>query len=198
MTHKSSAKFYDRLSRLYPLIDLFLKPQKRKFIAKINSYPYGRLLEIGVGNGSHLKYYSTHEITCIDNSASMLSLAKKHCRDNMQLLQMNGEVLSFRNETFDYVVLSHVIAVVEDPEKLLEETHRVLKPQGKVFILNHFTPDNGLKYIDRSVEGISRLLCFKSVFQIADLKKIKTFTLLKEFNAGMFSYFKVLIYEKHL
>jgi len=194
---KNSVKFYDRLSSLYPLIDLFLKPQKRKFVKGINSYPFGRLLEIGVGNGSHLKYYSTHEIIGVDTSISMLNKARQFQKSNIQLLQMNGETLSFSNETFDYVILSHVIAVVDDPEKLLEEIHRVLKPNGKVFILNHFTPDNWLKYLDRSVEKISEILCFKSVFHITSLSKIERFKLLREINAGLFSYFKILIYEKH-
>jgi phosphatidylethanolamine/phosphatidyl-N-methylethanolamine N-methyltransferase len=195
---KSSEKFYDRLTLLYPVIDVFLKPQKRKFFNTINGYPHGRLLEIGVGNGSHLKYYTNHEITGIDTSTRMLASARKHQKDNTQLLQMNGEALRFPNEAFDYVILSHVIAVVEDPEKVLEEVYRVLKPNGRVFILNHFTPDTWLRYVDISFEKISRLLHFKSVFHITRMRKIKKFTLLSEFNAGLFSYFKILIYEKNV
>jgi phosphatidylethanolamine/phosphatidyl-N-methylethanolamine N-methyltransferase len=196
--NKHIEEFYNRLAFLYPVIDLFLKAQKQKFFRKINGYPFGRVLEIGVGNGGHLKYYNTHEITGIDTSISMLTRAKKHQRRNIQLSQMNGEALSFPDEAFDYVVLSHVIAVVEDPERLLEEVHRVLKPKGKVFILNHFTPKNWLKYLDLSFERISRLFHFKSVFHITSLRKIEKFTLLSEFNAGWFSYFKILIYEKSL
>lgn len=192
----NSAKFYNRLTFLYPIIDLFLKPQKYKFFGKINSCPYGQLLEIGVGNGAHFKYYNTHEIIGVDTSRSMLARAGKHLKDNIQLLHMSGEKLLFPNEVFDYVILSHVIAVVEDPEKLLEEVYRVLKPQGKVFILNHFTPNNWLKYVDKTFESISRLFYFKSVFHISSLCKIEKFKLLSEFNAGLFSYFKILIYEK--
>src|SRR5688572_17790106 len=86
-----SEKFYDRITPLYPFIDLFLRPQKRKFFNAINAYPHGRLLEIGVGNGSHLKYYSNHDITGVDSSESMLGRARKHKKENIQLLQMNGE-----------------------------------------------------------------------------------------------------------
>jgi phosphatidylethanolamine/phosphatidyl-N-methylethanolamine N-methyltransferase len=111
---------------------------------------------------------------------------------------MNGETLLFPKETFDYVILSHVIAVVENPEKLLEEVHRVLKPNGKIFILNHFTPDNGLKYVDKAFGKISKHFYFKSVFQISSLSTIEKFRLLSESNAGLFSYFKILIYEKNM
>jgi phosphatidylethanolamine/phosphatidyl-N-methylethanolamine N-methyltransferase len=193
-----SEKFYDRLTFFYPVIDLFLKPQKRKFFNTINSHPHGQLLEIGVGNGSHLKYYANHEITGVDTSKSMLARARSRQKDNVRLFHMNGEALRFPNETFDYIILSHVIAVVEDPEKVLEEIYRVLKPGGKVFILNHFTPHNWLRYLDISFEKISRLLHFKSVFHITGVQKIKKFTLLREFNAGLFTYFKILIYEKNV
>jgi phosphatidylethanolamine/phosphatidyl-N-methylethanolamine N-methyltransferase len=194
----SSERFYDRAASLYPVVDLFLKPQKRKFFGTINSYPPGRLLEIGVGNGSHLKYYIRHEISGIDTSKKMLARAKKHQNVNIQVLHMSGEALQFPAETFDYVVLSHVIAVVDDPEKVLEEVWKVLKPGGKLFILNHFTPVNWLRYLDLSFEKISTLLHFKSVFQICSLQNIKKFALLSEADAGMFSYFKILTYEKSL
>ncbi len=62
---------------LYPLVDVFLQPQKKRLFGEINRAPHGRLLEIGVGNGSHLKYYHRHEITGIDNSESMLARARK-------------------------------------------------------------------------------------------------------------------------
>src|SRR5687768_16110073 len=124
----SSEKFYDRLTFVYPVIDLFLRSQKRKLFDRINDLPYGRLLEVGVGNGAHFKHYNTHEIICIDTSTGMLMRARKHLKKNIQLVHMNGENLLFENEGFDYVVLSHVIAVVDDPNKLFEEVYRVLKP----------------------------------------------------------------------
>ena len=193
-----SEKFYNHLTLLYPIIDLFLKPQKRKFFSTINSYPNGRLLEIGIGNGAHFKYYKTHDVIGIDTSGSMVAQARKCLKENIQVLQMNGENLLFQNEIFDYVVLSHVLAVVEDPEILLKEIFRVLKPNGKIFILNHCTPKNWLAYIDIFFSRISRIFHFKSVFRVSDLYEIEKFKILEDFNAGPFSYFKILIYEKSI
>jgi phosphatidylethanolamine/phosphatidyl-N-methylethanolamine N-methyltransferase len=194
----NSEKFYDRFTSFYPIIEFFLKPQKKRFFKEINSCPPGRLLEIGIGNGSNLNYYNRHEIVGVDTSRRMLHQAQKQLKDNIQLFHMNGETLSFPNDAFDYVILSHVIAVVENPEKLLEEVYRVLKPNGKVFILNHFTPDNWLKYIDKIFEIVSGLFHFRSVFPVSGLNKLGKFNLQNELNAGLFSYFKILIYEKNL
>lgn len=194
--NKQTESFYNKFSGLYPLINIFLKGQKQLLFQEINQLPYGNLLEIGIGNGSHLPLYKTHKIVGIDTSVKMLEMAKKKAGNETELFQMDGEALRFDDAYFDYVVLSHVIAVVDHPEKLLEEAHRVLKPKGRVFILNHFTPDNWLKYIDRSFGSISKLFHFKSVFYVTDLIATKNFSQLTEINLGPLSYFKLLIFEK--
>ena len=191
-----TAAFYNKFSFFYPLVDLFLKPQKRKLFREINSLPPGKLLEIGVGNGQHLHQYKIHEVIAIDTSSRMLKIAARQQRENVVLLQMNGEALLFDDGTFDYVVLSHVIAVVDDPEKLLEEVYRVLKPKGKILILNHFTPKNWVRHIDASMQLISKWFHFKSVFSPDSIAAIKKFELLKETSFGRLSYFKLLIYRK--
>ena len=196
MNETKLEKFYDRATFFYPIIDVFLRPQKRKLFRRINHFPDGRILEVGVGNGGHFKYYNRHEIVGIDTSRSMLRRARKHLKKNIQLIHMNGENLLFPNEDFDYVVLSHVITVANNPEKLLEEVYRVLRPNGKVFILNHFTPSNWLRYLDKMFENISRNFFFKSVFHIYNISSIEKFNLIADINAGLSSYFKILIYEK--
>ena len=194
----ASEHFYDRISFLYPLIDLFLKPQKKKFFGKINGYPHGRLLEIGVGDGENLKYYTKHAITGVDTSRAMLARAMARQKANIHLVHMNGESLAFHDDSFDYVTLSHVISVVDDPDQLMSEVHRVLKPGGKVFILNHFTPANPLKHLDRMFSYVSGALHFRSLFYTSSLGRLEKFKLVSETDAGFFSYFKILIYEKTL
>jgi phosphatidylethanolamine/phosphatidyl-N-methylethanolamine N-methyltransferase len=193
---KPTAAFYNRFSLLYPLVDVFLQPQKRLMFQEINNLPDGNLLEIGVGNGAHLQWYKKHAVTGIDTSAAMLEIARKNEPENVSLMEMSGEVLLFADQVFDYVVLCHVIAVVDDPERLLKEVHRVLKPQGQVIILNHFTPANWPRHMDHAFEPIAKILHFRSVFYLKDLHSIGKFTLQKEINAGMGSYFKLLIYRK--
>lgn len=193
---KSSEHFYDRFTFLYPVIDLLLQRQKERFFAEIDSYPHGRLLEIGVGNGSHFKYYNKHDIVGIDTSNKMLEEARKHLKSNIEVCHMDGSDLLFSNDLFDYVVLSHVIAVVPDPEQLLLEAYRTLKPDGILFILNHFTPNNGLRHIDKAFSKIAERLHFKSSFQLKDLKNLKKFELLKQINVGPLSYFQILVYRK--
>jgi phosphatidylethanolamine/phosphatidyl-N-methylethanolamine N-methyltransferase len=67
--------FYNSITFFYPLIDLFLKSQKRKLFEELNNMPIGKLLDVGVGNGSQLQFYKPHHITGIDTSLSMLAKA---------------------------------------------------------------------------------------------------------------------------
>ncbi len=195
MTSKTEA-FYNKFSFFYPLVDIFLKAQKKVLFEELNMLPEGIVLEVGVGNGAHLGKYKKHKVIGIDTSVSMLKNARKQALANLELIQMDGMALLFDNEQFDYVVLSHVIAVVDDSEKLMEEVLRVLKPGGKVYILNHFTPNNWLRYLDKSFSVVSKVFHFKSIFYLNKITAFRKLTLLKEVSLGAVSYFKLLVYQK--
>lgn len=50
-------------------------------------------------------------------------------------IQADGQQLPFRDRSFDFVVVSHVLAHVQSVERLMKEIRRVLKPSGRAFIL---------------------------------------------------------------
>ena len=198
MKNSTTKLFYNKISWLYPLINLFFIPQKKKFSTTINQQPFGRLLEIGIGDGSLAKLYTNHQVTGIDIAENMLKKARKNVSAAVQLYCMSGDDLQFPDNSFDYIVLSHVVAVIDQPTSLFNEVNRVLKPNGKVFILNHFTPNNGLKYLDKGFSFLSGWLRFRSQFYVADVSNITALKLRQEMNVGLGSYFKILIYEKAL
>jgi phosphatidylethanolamine/phosphatidyl-N-methylethanolamine N-methyltransferase len=55
---------------------------------------------------------------------------------------MDAEVMAFPDASFDKVVAMYVVSVVPRPAKLLEELHRVCRPDGEIFIVNHFQSEN--------------------------------------------------------
>ena len=192
----AQTNFYNRFFFLYPLVDVFLQPKKKKLFDLINRLPAGRLLEIGVGNGTHFHLYQKHRVTGIEISESMLNEAKKKTCPDIELHLMSGESLKFAEATFDYVVLSHVIAVADYPEEMLKECHRVLRTGGKLIVLNHFTPNNFLKYVDRFCHFFSKLVHLKSLFYMEDILAIRQFERVKTISLKPFSYFKILIFSK--
>ena len=192
----STGTFYNRISFLYPVISIFLNGHRKALMEEVNKCIPGKLLEIGVGTGTHLPLYHSHQIIGIDISEGMLNKARQFKNDRVELMLMNGENLLFAEASFNYVVMSHVLAVTNDPELLLEQVYRVLKPGGRLFILNHFTPDNWLKYLDKAFHPFSSLFHFKSSFKDKDIAALQKFSLLKKTELGKGSYFKLLIFSK--
>lgn len=189
-------RFYDRVSFFYPLLDLFIRGKKKQLMAILNELPAGDLLEVGVGNGSHLKWYGTrHRITGIDLSAGMLEVARKRGVD-ATLLEMNAEALTFEEGTFDYVIVAHIVSVVPHPEKILQEAHRVLKPGGQLFVLNHFTPKGWLGFVDRFFHYFRWAFRFKTIFYLADLKGLEEFQSVNALPMGRTGYFQLLVCTK--
>ncbi|MGB1218352.1 MAG: class I SAM-dependent methyltransferase [Flavobacteriales bacterium] len=189
--------FYNKISFFYPVINVFLKSNKRRLSYELNALPEGDLLDIGVGMGGHLKDFKKHNITGIDQSENMLAYAKRFQNDRITILNMDAEQLEFENQRFDYVVMAHLLSVVDDPDLVLKEAFRILKPKGKLLIVNHFTPKNFLKYFDKNFEFFASWFHFKSDFRLDDLSApLEPFELIKSEDLGWFSYFKLLIYQK--
>lgn len=142
----SAASKYNRISPIYELIDLPLEfPFFRRWRKEALSGLSGKVLEIGVGSGRNLKYYSSKaQITGIDNSEGMLEKARKKAREmkNVNLFIMDAEHLEFPNNSFDYVIATFVLCTIPDPVKALKEMRRVLKPSGELIALEHLRSSN--------------------------------------------------------
>lgn len=189
--------FYNTFYRFYPLIDFFLASQKKKLATEINQQKSGNLLEIGVGNGSIFRFYKKHKITGIDISSGMLDVARNQQTDlNINLILMDGENMEFENDSFDYVIINHVLAVTRSPDKMVNGVHRVLKNDGLLFIQNHFTPSHWIKIIDYCFYPFSRVFKFKSVFRPEDVPALQQFKLVKSISMDRIGYFKLLVYAK--
>jgi phosphatidylethanolamine/phosphatidyl-N-methylethanolamine N-methyltransferase len=64
----------------------------------------------------------------------------------------------------------YVVSVVENPAKLLEELHRVCKPDGEIFIVNHVRSDNRfVAALEKSLARFSDKLGFHPEFQLTDM-----------------------------
>ena len=120
--------------------------------------PDESILEVGVGTGLSLPLYpkETH-VTGIDISQEMLKKAEgkkqRHNLSNINLYNMDASSMTFDDNTFDKVIASHVITVVPDPLKTLNEIKRVCKKNGEIFILNYTGCNNS--FISRFEKFIS-------------------------------------------
>lgn len=196
-TNSSIRSFYNRIASIYKLIDFFLKKEKVRLVKEISYEMKGCLLDIGIGSGTHLPYYQNHKVVGIDLSENMLCKAKAiKTHTDVVLKQMDGELLSFKDNSFDYILIAHVLSVTTNPEKMISEAERVLKPNGKLYILNHNTPNNILKNIDKKFQFFANWFCFSSYFKVIEIKRLKHFQLINERTLDQFNYTKLFVYQK--
>ncbi|AZR73129.1 methyltransferase type 11 [Anoxybacter fermentans] len=139
---------YDRIARLYDWLEKPMEMGKFKqwrqdIWAKVASYAPagGRVLEVGVGTGNNIAYYPDHvQMYAIDFSKRMLERAKeksKKLNKEVRFSLMDIQELEFSNNFFDVVVATCVFCSVPDPLQGFRELHRVCKPEGKIFLLEH-------------------------------------------------------------
>lgn len=178
------------------MIDCFFKRQKKRLIEELDNQQTGNLIDIGIGTGSLSRLISKHHITGIDASSKMLDQAKKVLNPSSILHIMDATALGFRDNSFDYAVLSHVISTSKQSEKIISEAIRVLKIGGVLYILNHFTPNNWLKYIDLAFDPFSHFFCFKSYFRLEDINFPKELEILNTIKFGRYHYYQLLIFQK--
>lgn len=137
----------------------------------------GRILEIGVGTGLSLgDYRGCAEMVGIDISAPMIARAQERTANGQyphvkKLLQMDAADLKFEDQYFDCVVGQFVITLVDDPERVLAECARVLKPGGQIILVNHLYSETGAAAaIERWASRYARPLGLRPEFPLARLR----------------------------
>lgn len=142
---------YNRVARFYDLEQLIEEPLVfgRLRTALWRGAPAtGKILEVGVGTGVNMKHYpSAASVEAIDISDRMLAKAKMRAERegaDVTLSLMDTQHLEFGEQTFDAVVATCVFCSVPDPIAGLREVHRVLKPGGRLLLLEHVRSGNRL------------------------------------------------------
>jgi len=134
------AKVYDRY------VDSIFSFDRKKVIVAAKVKKGERVLEVGVGTGLNLPYYPKNcTVYGVDFSKAMLAKAKqKKVKAKVVLKQMDVSKMSFSAKFFDKAVMTYVLRVAPEPQKMLREISRVLKPKGTIVILDQFKVQNSL------------------------------------------------------
>ena len=118
------------------------------------------VVECGCGLGGNiLPFADRHQCIGVDYSKVALKKLRRHTRDMFVAL---GDIsaIPLRDESVDYVILARVLFVHEDLNfiaSILRDVQRVLKPQGKVVIINDFN-SGGVRLFNGINEFLARLL----------------------------------------
>ena len=174
---------------------LFGRKYVKQVVEKINA-DLGKtkisrhVLDVGTGTGQSLPYFAAHiNVIGVDLSADMLARARKRVvRKRLEnissLFEMDASELKFIDGYFDAVLATFVMSVVPDPQKVLAEMTRVIRPGGRIYLFNHFKANakdrRMLSFIERGIAPASRKIGFHADFcrsqlnlEVCGLKRIK-------------------------
>ena len=107
----------------------------------------GRVLEIGVGSGLNLPFYSraTTQLIGLDPSPRLLSMARRASEGvalPVELLEGSADAIPLDDHSVDTVVTTWTLCSVPDVARALADVRRVLKPSGRLLFVEHgLSPD---------------------------------------------------------
>jgi phosphatidylethanolamine/phosphatidyl-N-methylethanolamine N-methyltransferase len=165
------AKAYGRWAPVYDLVFGAVFEHGRHAAIAAAERIGGRILEVGVGTGLSLPYYSSDvRLSGVDISEPMLRKAQQRVSElglkNVETLAvMDAEHMEFPDDSFDVVVAQYVITTVPNPEATLDEFARVLKPGGEIVLVSRVGAEAGLRRaLERWFAPAARKLGWRTEF----------------------------------
>ncbi|MFB6143361.1 MAG: class I SAM-dependent methyltransferase [Halorientalis sp.] len=153
--------------RLYaPVYDVLARPLergRRRAIERLDPDPDDRVLIVGCGTGVDLASLPADATTvAVDLTPTMVRRTRDRARGldrDVAVGIADAHALPFDDDAFDAVLLHLVLSVVPDPGAVVEETARVLRPEGRVSLFDKFSPAEGdPALVRRLANPVARLL----------------------------------------
>jgi ubiquinone/menaquinone biosynthesis C-methylase UbiE len=136
---------------VYDWLVLPFRRTRRRSLEKLDLRQGERVLLVGGGTGEDLPFLPPGVLAlATDLTPAMLARARGKARPGgHHLAVMDGHRLAAADATFDAVVLHLILAVIPDPALCLAEAARVLKPGGRIGVLDKFVPDGAVPSLGR-------------------------------------------------
>ena len=183
----SAAKRYDRQTkRLAAMYDEMV----RRILQELA--PGDNVLDVGTGTGEiPLRIcHAVSRLEAVDASREMIAVARDNAKlrgaRNVTFSVHNSYNLPFRDGTFDAVIVSNLLHIVEHPADVLAEARRVLKTDGRLIaptyvgresvrarIFSWVLKRTGHPVYTRFTSRSLRALIERSGFEVADQALLK-------------------------
>ena len=102
----------------------------------------GNVLEVGIGSGLNLPYYTrdVEKVVGIDPSLELWRMAQRRAAQTpfpVEFLGRSAESIPAADRTFDTVVTTWTLCSIADPPRALAEMRRLLRPEGRLIFVEH-------------------------------------------------------------
>ena len=157
MGRADTSELFNTIARRYDLITAVMslglhQSWRHRMIRLLPQNADLQILDLGTGTGDIALNIaksrgSTDQIIGIDSAAQMLSVARRKAdisglNDRVSFYQASAEEIPFASGTFDVLTLAFGIRNMPQRSRVFKEIHRVLKPDGKLILLELSRPDS--------------------------------------------------------
>jgi ubiquinone/menaquinone biosynthesis C-methylase UbiE len=120
----------------------------------------GDVLEVSIGTGRNLPLYGSGvRLTGIDYSPAMLERARRRAAGLGIVADLrvgDAQALELPDSAFDTVVCTLALCSIPDPRAAVREMKRVLRPGGRVLLLEHVrSPRFAIRSIQRALDPVT-------------------------------------------
>ena len=140
---KLNEELWDSRAGTYDRYFSFTRWTQKNLVSMLDLRKSPSLLDLACGTGWAVRYASSMangqgKFYGVDNSSKMIKEAEASSENsrNVHFCKSNVEKLPFDDEFFDFVISSNAFHHFANPEKALREARRVLKPKGRIYILD--------------------------------------------------------------
>jgi len=151
------AEMFNKIAHRYDFLNRFLsggidRRWRKKAIGELRGINPKIMLDVATGTADMpmmmMKLLKPDRIVGIDISEGMLNLGKQKIaraglENSISLMAGDAESIQFPDASFDAVTVAFGVRNFQNLEKGLAEMHRVLKPGGRLVILEFSKPDSG-------------------------------------------------------
>jgi ubiquinone/menaquinone biosynthesis C-methylase UbiE len=120
----------------------------------------GETLEVAIGTGLNVPLYRPDvRLTGIDLTPEMLSIARKRAAEAgraAEIREGDAHALPFPDALFDTVVCTYSLCNIPDPARAVGEMKRVLRPGGKLILVDHIgSSSKAILWVQKVIEFLS-------------------------------------------
>jgi ubiquinone/menaquinone biosynthesis C-methylase UbiE len=170
--------------------------QRRRAIELLAVRPGERVLIVGAGTGADLPYLPEDvDLVAVDLTPAMVRRAAARAAAAgrpIDLHVMDAHALEFEPASFDAIVLHLILAVVPDPDEVLRQAARVLRPTGRAVVFDKFARDAGpLSWRRRIANRVTAPLATDVTRRLGPLIAASPFEIVRREDAGFGGFFQI-------
>jgi phosphatidylethanolamine/phosphatidyl-N-methylethanolamine N-methyltransferase len=161
---------------LAPVYDLVIRGAsetlRRDSLSALAAEPDQTILIAGIGSGLDIPHLPAGpRYVGVDLTPAMLNRARRRAggRDDLALHLGNVMALPYPDGGFDTVVMHLILAVVPEPDQALREAARVLRPGGRLLIVDKFLRPGQKAPVRRFINLLSRHVATRTDVVFEDL-----------------------------